>query len=204
MREADNIKNVANIQYISYLGFIFYPKSSRYVGADWPKETLVSVPNAVQKVGVFVNESTENVISILQKYCLNIAQLHGEETPAQCDQIRAAGFGVWKAFSLDNNFDFEQLAAYAPHVDCFVFDAKGAHYGGNGHTFDWQVLKKYKLNTPFLLSGGLNPDNFGQAVTQAATLPQMVGLDLNSGFEHSPALKNTEALAAAFTTFSGQ
>lgn len=204
MREAENIMAIANLNNINYLGFIFYPKSSRYVGADWLKDNLFAVPNAVQKVGVFVNESTENVINILQKYTLDIAQLHGEETPAQCAQIRTAGFGVWKAFSLDNHFDFGKLSAYAPHVEGFVFDAKGQHYGGNGHTFDWDVLEKYKLDTPFLLSGGLNPENFQQAVRQASKFPAMTGLDLNSGFELAPALKNTETLAVALATISDQ
>lgn len=204
MRELANIQAVANLPNISYLGFIFYPKSSRYVGKEWSGKNLANLPASVGKVGVFVNEKTENITTILHTYHLNIAQLHGEETPAQCAQIRAAGFGVWKAFSLDNHFDFGQLSVYAPHVDGFVFDAKGASYGGNGHTFDWAVLRKYTLPIPFLLSGGLNADNFEQAIAQADTFPQMIGLDLNSGFETAPALKNVEKLATTFATFLGQ
>lgn len=188
MRDPKNIVEVANSA-PDYLGFILYPKSKRNVNPELLPELFKAIPEKIQKVGVFVNESIDQIIKIA-KVGLNVIQLHGQETPDICNAIKKSGFTVFKAFSIDDAFDFNMLEAYKGTCDYFLFDTKGNLPGGTGQKFKWQILEKYHLDIPFFLSGGITPDdvenicNFKHA--------QLLGLDINSGFEISPALKNIE------------
>ena len=190
MREAANIMSVADFN-PDFLGFIFYEKSARYVGETLDTELLRSLPGSIGKVGVFVDAPLPELLAATAYYSLDYVQLHGHETPAYCQTVRAHGLRVIKAFAVDAAFDFNMLAAYAPHCELFLFDTKGKHPGGNGYAFDWRVLANYHGPTPFLLSGGLGPAN----VTDLLRFhhPQLVGYDFNSLLEIAPGLKNTEA-----------
>ena len=187
MREPENISEVV-AAHPDFIGFIFYPKSSRFVGRDFSIEMSVRIAPSIKKVGVYVDEVLEKIIETSQAYHLEIAQLHGNESPRFCRQLKESGIMVFKAFSLDESFDFKKLEAYSDHCDVFLFDTKGQLPGGTGTKFDWQLLNKYKMDVPFFLSGGIKPADL-EAIKDLRH-PQLLGVDINSGFEIRPALKD--------------
>ena len=195
MREVDNIREVERLG-IDMMGFIFWPKSSRCV-AQCPDY----LPQNVKRVGVFVDEDIEQVRDIVEEYALNYVQLHGHESPNYLRTLRAAWseYGsdtavpyLIKAFNIGTSDDFTQTKAYEGHVDYFLFDTKGKSVGGNGEKFDWSVLENYTGETPFLLSGGIGPDDADRIKTFHH--PKCIGIDLNSRFEVSPGLKDVNKL----------
>ena len=186
MREGDNIRALEKLD-IDWMGFIFYAGSPRYVPDE--DELLYAIQSCSKiKVGVFVNEKQEEIIRKIAKYQLDYVQLHGDETPDFCSKLKEEGYAVIKAFSISSEADLSQTLAYEPFADYFLFDTKGSGYGGTGKRFDWTVLEAYRGNVPFLLSGGIGPEHVYEL--QAFQHPLMVGIDLNSRFEVSPALKN--------------
>ena len=187
MRNPENIQDVLTAA-PNYLGYIFYPKSKRYVGENPNPDIFERMPASTQKVAVFVNEDLEKVRSICQNYHIEVAQFHGNESPEYCQQVRQSGLLVFKAFSVDQQFDFLQLEEYQDAVDFFLFDTKGKVPGGTGLKFDWEILKNYQLAVPFFLSGGIKPGDVD--ALRIFNHPQLVALDINSGFELEPALKN--------------
>lgn len=192
MRDSQNLAGLLE-QQPDYVGFIFFPKSKRYVG-DAPDPALFAQVKApVRKVGVFVNAPVGEMEEKASRYHLDCLQLHGEESPADCAALKEAGHCVIKAFSVGEDFDFDTLSPYEGKVDYFLFDTKGKEYGGNGVTFDWTVLRGYPSNTPFFLSGGIGPEHV-EALAGLNELP-VHALDVNSRFELEPALKNLDMLA---------
>ena len=190
MREAANLWAVADLK-PHYLGFIFYGKSARYMRDTLSASRVRNLPAGTKRVGVFVNADLANVQATASAYGLDYVQLHGHETPAYCQQAHAAGLRIIKAFAVDNDFDFSQLAAYAPACALFLFDTKGALPGGNGVAFDWGVLGQYHGPVGFLLSGGLGPNNLDEL--RRFTHPYLVGYDFNSHLETAPGLKDVAA-----------
>lgn len=187
LRERENMAAIA-LAAPDYMGFIFYNKSSRYVGdAPYLELDAMTLSN-VKKVGVFVNEEPVKVISVCRENNLDVAQLHGNETPADCEQIKQSGLMVFKAFSVDETFDFNVLKAYTEYCDFFLFDTKGHLPGGTGLKFNWQLLENYQLNIPFFLSGGITPEDLNSI--RQFHHARLFGVDINSGFELSPALKD--------------
>lgn len=198
MREADNIKAIDALM-PDLLGFIFYPRSSRYVG-----EADISLPTQARKVGVFVQASIEDVLDTVQQFNLAYVQLHGGEDLAYIKDLRKyldtrfqdrQTIFIIKAFSIDENFDFESIRIFEEHCTCFIFDTKGDKHGGNGTKFNWDVLARYTLPTPFLLSGGIRLEDAEKIKEIAQKYPAMRGVDINSGFEISPAHKDANAIA---------
>lgn len=187
MREPENIAGVAKAL-PDYMGFIFYAPSKRYVGLMPGNTVFSAVPDSVEKVGVFVNEQTGRIFQLASDWELDVIQLHGSESPDECLQIRKSGLTVFKAFSIDESFDFSALNAYADVCDYFLFDTKGALPGGTGRKFNWQLLDHYQLRVPFFLSGGIGPDDL-EAISRFEH-PRWCGLDINSGFELAPGLKD--------------
>lgn len=190
MREAANLRDIAGLR-PDFVGFIFYAKSARFVADTLDAEALRALPASVRKVGVFVDANLPELLATATRYGLDYVQLHGHETPAYCQAAHAQELHVIKAFSIGDSFDFSILAAYAPYCEFFLFDTKGAHPGGNGTAFDWCVLVDYQGPTPFLLSGGLGPDNVAELCQFQH--PQLVGYDFNSHLETAPALKDVAA-----------
>ncbi|TCS87844.1 phosphoribosylanthranilate isomerase [Anseongella ginsenosidimutans] len=194
MRGAENIREAAILR-PDYMGFIYYRKSPRYVGDNF-KPVWGPEMEGVRKTAVFVNEPLESVQEIVNCLQFEAVQLHGEESPAYCGELKQAGMEVLKAFGIAPGFDFRQLEAYEQVADFFLFDAKTSAYGGSGKSFAWEQLMEYTGSKPFFLSGGLDTDNVKLAVDAAAELP-LYALDLNSRFESAPGVKNIQKLTEA-------
>jgi phosphoribosylanthranilate isomerase len=192
MRDSANIRKVSELN-PDYMGFIFYPKSKRYVGDNF---VVPEIPNAIIKVGVFVNESTEVISRLAKKFSIDHVQLHGDETPLQCDELKALGFTVIKAFGVSEDFDFDVLGLYKSVCNYFLFDTHGQNYGGTGVSFDWDVLQKYDQEVPFFLSGGLSLANAENALKINGM--NIHALDVNSNFEIEPAVKEVAKLDKLF------
>lgn len=203
MRDPENISEVLKLQ-PNYMGFIFYQKSSRYVG-DAFSLPPIDFDNT-ERVGVFVNHSIDFIFSQVNRYGLTAIQLHGDESVDFCEALKSPilrgardisnEVKTIKAFGVDEGFDFDRLEAYLPHVDYFLFDTKTPAYGGSGHRFSWDILENYTFNKPFFLSGGISLDNLEDALRFIKGHPHLpvVALDINSRFELSPALKNVDLL----------
>ena len=196
MREPDNIRQVAALQ-PDYVGFIFYQGSKRYCEGHISPELLAELPAGIQKVGVFVNEASEVILEKVQKYKLDLIQLHGSETPGQCRELKEAGLAIIKAFSVDDRFAFENTLLYERYCDYFLFDTRGNNYGGNGTVFDWEIMKGYYSDLPYFLSGGLNLENL-QSTAFEKLRPRPFAVDVNSGFELEPGSKDVEKLKRLF------
>ena len=201
MREPDNIRAVEALG-IELMGFIFWPRSSRYVA-----ERPAYLPTHCKRVGVFVDEAIETVCRLAADYALDFIQLHGHESPdyirtlnAQCSMVNVQ-CSIIKAFNIATTADLAQTAPYAGLVDLFLFDTKGPSVGGNGEKFDWGVLSAYDGSTPFLLSGGIGPDDAEVLTSHLSPLTskKCIGIDLNSRFELSPGLKDVAVLRRFLT-----
>ncbi|MCJ8163671.1 phosphoribosylanthranilate isomerase [Pontibacter sp. E15-1] len=199
MRDPENIRQVAAL-HPDFMGFIFYGDSRRFAGEHITPELLASLPASVQKVGVFVNESKEQILKTVKEYGLDLVQLHGRETPRQCQELQQAGVHIIKAFSVGDAFSFESTLLYERCCDYFLFDTRGKHYGGNGVVFDWELLKNNIAEKPYFLSGGLTlallqQDEF------AKIRPKPFAVDVNSGFELEPGLKKVGELKQMLELF---
>jgi phosphoribosylanthranilate isomerase len=193
MREADNVQQLATLK-PDYMGFIYYAKSPRFAGGT-DEKVLHNVPPGISKAGVFVNESAEVIEQLIHQHQFKVIQLHGNESPEFCSRFKGK-VQVWKAFGINDNFNFDQLNAYKGRVDYFLFDTKTEAHGGSGQTFNWQVLNHYQLTIPFFLSGGLSLENLGSI--KEINHPQLYGVDLNSRFETEPGIKDITKLKQAF------
>lgn len=185
MKYHTNIQEIAALQ-PDYLGFIFYEKSLRFFEGELPE-----IPNTTAKVGVFVNASLSDILNKIKAYDLQLVQLHGEESPEICEVLQLINIKVIKTFSIEDTFDFETLTPYETVCDYYLFDTKGTNPGGNGTTFNWELLKNYPSEKPFFLSGGIGLEEINQI--KQLHLP-IHAIDVNSKFEIKPGLKNTQLL----------
>ena len=197
MRDAAALAEVAALG-PDFLGFIFARLSPRFVGDTLPAELVQRLPPGIWKVGVFVDETTANILATAARFGLGAVQLHGQEPPAQCEELSEAGLLVIKVFAVGPAVDFAALLPYVPHCDFFLFDTKGAAPGGNGTLFDWQLLAGYNLPVPYFLAGGLALEHAAELA--ALRLPGLVGIDLNSGFETAPGVKDAARVEQMLAT----
>lgn len=190
MREPENIRAVEQTN-IDWMGFIFWPRSSRFVSA--PPSYL---PKKAKRVGVFVDAGTDDIRQHTSDYGLDLIQLHGHESPGDLRSLRSVFHGtsplIIKAFSIAEPADLDRTALYEGIADYFLFDTKTPLPGGSGIKFDWTVLTGYRGQTPFILSGGIAPDDVQRI--HSFKHEKLAGIDLNSRFETAPALKDTELL----------
>ena len=186
MREAENIRAVEALG-IDLMGFIFWEKSSRYIS-----KRPAYLPTKCKRVGVFVDEDIESVKRIADDYALDYIQLHGHESSDYCAQLQ--GLHLIKAISVSSRNDIATYKTYEGLVEYFLFDTKCPSVGGSGQQFDWSVLSAYDGSTPFLLSGGIGPDDAERI--KSFHHPQCIGIDLNSRFELAPGLKDVIKLQA--------
>src|SRR6476469_5599771 len=147
MKDEANVNALAKMN-PDFMGFIFYPPSKRFVGLEFDKNIISKISDEVIKTGVFVNAYAHEVIEFSKHYGFKAVQLHGDESPEFCQQIKSEGFIILNAFGVNKDFDFNSLKSFDPFVDYFLFDTKVDTYGGSGQTFDWKVLDQYNLNKP--------------------------------------------------------
>lgn len=190
MTQPEQVEQLATMG-VSFAGFIFYPKSPRYVFKHMTT-TQIRKQNDINKVGVFVNASIEEVLHMVDECRLHLVQLHGDESPKYCEKI-ADYVSVVKAFRLSDNDSVEWMIR--PYMDCcdmFMFDTMGAGYGGTGKKFDWSVLKDTVIGKPFFLSGGIEPGDEEQLreFEQEPAAKGLFAVDINSKFETSPGFKD--------------
>ena len=220
MRDAQNIREVSQLG-VDMIGMIFYPKSPRYVEMqsshagiipDYAKEDIgasdssgsssESVSTSAKspaRVGVFVDDMVQNIVTRVVNYHLDYVQLHGNEPREMCENLRLTldpdirpGIKIIKAISVSDASGIQKYKEYVGTVDLFLFDTKCKTVGGSGQQFDWQVLEQYDGEVPFLLSGGIGPDDASRL--HAFHHPQCIGIDLNSRFEIEPGVKDVEKL----------
>lgn len=191
-----NIREVASLQ-PDFAGFIFYPASPRFLSTadDFPTDALIGL----HRTGVFVNEDFDQILKCVHDFGLDAVQLHGNEEPHLCEILRKESLIVLKAFSIAGSEDFEACSAFEEVADFFVFDTKTPQYGGSGSKFDWTMLSYYKCSVPFLLSGGLSPDD-AEAI-KSISHPRFAGIDLNSRFEIETGLKDISLLKKFLAAF---
>lgn len=175
---------------IDFAGLIFYKKSPRYVGDKLPKAALQAADLDLKKVGVFVDAEFKEIMEAIDDYALDVVQLHGNETPYQCEEL-SDHTEVIKVFSIGNDTgDIDELIAdYDDVCDYYLFDTSvnGAK-GGTGKKFDWKKLSKSKIEKPFFLSGGIELED--AAALKAIKHPDFYGIDINSRFEKEPGIKD--------------
>ena len=207
MREPENIQQVTELG-IDLMGFIFWPKSPRYVKRVTVKAGIVpNLPNSkvtrnakkVKRVGVFVDEMPQTVITHAYNYRLDYIQLHGNESPIYIANLKRtlipdilSDVKIIKALSIREADDVKRWREYENVADLLLFDTKCKCVGGSGEQFDWSVLDKYDGNIPFLLSGGIGPEDADRL--KQFDHPMCIGIDLNSKFEDEPGVKNVEKL----------
>lgn len=186
MRDADNIREIERLG-IDWMGFIFYEGSARHI-----LRKPAYLPDKARRVGVFVNERPERIVEIVADFDLSFIQLHGDETPETCRILRTAGQSLIKAFPIASEKDFQATEPFESLCDYYLFDTKTSGYGGSGTSFDWSLLRHYHGTTPFLLSGGIGPDD-AEAILKLRH-PRFAGIDLNSRFEIVPGRKDPETV----------
>jgi phosphoribosylanthranilate isomerase len=211
MRDAENIQQVIALG-VNMIGLIFWPKSPRYVQnistnagiiPDLKNPAIKDISTSdVSYVGVFVDEMPQNVVTQAYNYKLDYIQLHGNESPIYIDNLKSTlvpdilpNVKIIKALSINEEADILKWKTYEGHVDMFLFDTKSTQtVGGTGKHFDWSLINMYDGNIPFLLSGGIGPDD-AEAV-KSFKHPMCVGIDLNSRFEKEPGMKDVDKLNA--------
>jgi len=194
MKDSRNIQELTKAVNLDWMGMIFYPPSPRFVG-DEP-EAILTDPG-LKKVGVFVNEPLASIQEKAVRFGLSVLQLHGDESVEEVRLIKEkTGLEIFKVFKVGDQLDWSELKPYLPCVDYFLFDTFTKQYGGSGKTFNWDLLKTYPFDKPFILSGGIESEYMNDIVSLKKEVPQLEGLDINSRFEVSPGLKDIERIKA--------
>ena len=173
-----------------YMGFIFWEKSKRLVIGSTPNLSQTKI----KKTGVFVNADFEKIKDKVRVHKLEAIQLHGLESPEFCEKIKNLGVEIIKAFSIDENFNFNVLEKYELCSDYFLFDTKGKSPGGNGISFDWEILRNYKYEKKFFLSGGIGIESINAIKKIKKLSLPLFCVDINSRFELNPGEKNIELI----------
>jgi phosphoribosylanthranilate isomerase len=187
MNNPGNVKEIAELK-PDFMGFLFFAESPRFVGHEPEMELFNNVPPGIKKSGVFYNEDNNKILKLSVLTGLDMIQLHGNESPPACLQLKSSGLAVVKAFNIDRYFHFDSLKQYMPVCDYFLFDTKSEKPGGSGKKFAWEKLKEYNLDKPFFLSGGIFPHD--AAEIESIGNRGLFAVDINSRFETSPGIKD--------------
>lgn len=190
MREVVNIKSVLELK-PDLMGFIFYPKSKRFVKTLSLDEIDFQ---STQKVGVFVNEPLDSLKEKVKTFGLDYVQLHGDESLSYLTEVKYLGVKVIKAFRIKHQLPVDQLLAFEQDADFFLYDTLSHEYGGSGERFEWKILNDSPSSKPFWLSGGLGLNSLKKL--KSINHPGLIGIDVNSKFEDYPGMKNIELLLA--------
>lgn len=183
---------------VEFAGFIFYSKSPRYAAGRIVGEKLKKAKLTINKVGVFVNATYDEVMKCVDEYGLYMAQLHGDESPRLCEKI-SEQVPTIKVFRIKegDNIDWK-VREYGNACDLFLFDTDWSNYGGSGKKFDWKLLEGALINKPFLLSGGISINDVAELKSFAGGkhANDLFAIDVNSRFETSPGIKDMEKVKA--------
>ncbi len=190
---------MAMLEGAAMLGFNFYPPSPRYLTPERAGRLVSSVPSGIDRVGLFVDASDQEIGAVLDKAPLDLIQVQGSETPERVEGIRTTfKRPVIKAIKVESPADLDGAAVFDGVADWLLFDAKApktlanALPGGNGISFDWRMLKGRRFRRPWLLAGGLNADNLATAVAESGA----VAVDVSSGVESAPGVKDPQRIKA--------
>lgn len=184
------------------IGFICVQKSPRYITPENIKPIVLALPKKVGKVGVFANQTVEEITAIARTSYLTTIQLHSDESPQFCEQVREllSDLEIIKALRVRDRQTLETAKEYEAVVDALLLDAyHPEQLGGTGHTINWQDLQTFKPSIPWLLAGGLKPENIQQALMQL----QPNGIDLSSGVEDAPGQKNLDTVTKLMEAIAG-
>lgn len=188
----------------AYIGLVFFEKSPRHVSIAEARNLALEVPPGVAKVALVVNASDEDLRAILDRVPLDMLQLHGRETPARVAEIRARfGLPVMKALGVAEASDLAVLPDYEAVADQILLDAKApkgaALPGGNGLAFDWRLVAGQVFEKPWMLAGGLTPDNVAEAIARTGARQ----VDVSSGVESAPGVKDPDLIRAFIAAAQG-
>ena len=202
MRDAENMRQIAALA-PDFFGLIFYPKSPRFISVA-EAENLPHFPE-IRRVGVFVNENSEVILETAVKAKLSFVQLHGDESPAFCLELkkRNSELRIIKVFNIGADFDARVLKDYEAVCDYFLFDTKTDKRGGSGEIFDWTILQNLDLQKPFFLSGGIGAENVFEAIAACENLP-LFALDFNSRIESAAGVKSFAMVNEIFRRGKGE
>jgi phosphoribosylanthranilate isomerase len=202
MKDLHNMMEVAALQ-PDYMGFIFYGRSKRYVFAGQQPDEFASAIRtlhhhfpAIVKTGVFVNAEVKEVIRTAARFEMDMVQLHGDEPPQYCEELKLLDFKIIRAFGIDETFDFSTLDEYSEYCDYFLFDTKSPAHGGSGRKFNWELMRQHRIDKPFFLSGGLAPTDV-PAIHDLLKGMNVHALDFNSKLEVEPGIKNIDTCREA-------
>lgn len=190
----DHVANreIARMNGIDLIGFIFYPQSKRFTQNTFLTE-------GKERTGVFVNATAGEIQAAIREHGLTAVQLHGNESPKVCSELRSRAL-VLKAIGIAESSDLEQTAAYEKNIDYLLFDTKTPAHGGSGTAFPWEILQQYTGSLPFFLSGGIGPESV--AALKHFQHPKFAGIDLNSRFETAPGIKDPEMIRQFLTALN--
>lgn len=184
--DIDNLKAIDGLG-VDHIGYNFYPPSKRYIGTT---SAMIQYETQAEKIGVFVKETLDKVKEISEIFRLDHLQLHGDESVEYCREL-SKEYSVIKVFRVDESFDFETVEPFE-FCDYYLFDTMVSDYGGSGRKFNWNMLNQYVDHVPFILSGGIGPDDLSSL--QGFSHPQLYGIDINSKFEISPGVKDVNVI----------
>ena len=196
IKQPDQGKAIA-IAGATALGFICVPNTPRYVTKQQIRAVVEQLPKQIDRIGVFANSSVEEICQIVEFAGLTGVQLHGDESPEFCQQMRSMlpDIEIIKALRIKNSQALEQVQIYFSSVDTLLLDAYNPQMlGGTGATLDWKTLQQFQPGCPWLLAGGLTPDNVLDALKQV----NPNGIDLSSGVERAPGDKDLDKVAKLF------
>ncbi len=197
----DNILQVAQLP-IDMIGFVFDASSSRYA-KNLDMSILRQIPSHILKVGVFVNETLENILTVLRKYSLNAVQVHGADNVELCRTLKEeANVLVIKVFSVTNADNFKVMKDYEKVCDYFLFNTKVDAYAEKLQKFNWNILTAYSGEKEFLLSGNISTDDL--KLIFKANPPKMAGLDVGNKFETKPGMMDINQLRAFIEEMNNQ
>ncbi|MBU6207543.1 MAG: phosphoribosylanthranilate isomerase [Alphaproteobacteria bacterium] len=185
----------------THIGLVFFPPSPRYIAPDDAVALAARIAGRAKIVGLFVNPADAVLRQVLAKVPLDIIQLHGEEAPARASDIKSqTGLPIWKAVPVRKRIDLAVAEQYLSIAERILYDAKAppgaALPGGNGMRFDWEVLRGHRHSMPWILSGGLDAGNIAEAVRVTGAIM----LDVSSGVETAPGVKDVDKIKAFLHT----
>lgn len=191
MRENENIQELIKLD-IDFIGFNFYPESKRFIGKELDSKLISQIPKRISKVGVFVNQDNEFIIENINKNKLDFIQLHGNEKVDKIKVLHQLGCRIIKAIGIKGKIDFDLFKEYEEFVEYFLLDNHSINYGGTGNKFNWNLLKKYNLNTPLILGGGISSEDFD--LIKQLQINKLMAVDINSCFEIKEGVKNIKMI----------